>query len=290
MRPVLLALALVALLFIGCKNDVSSGYTSVVEGTAVQVPALTGGKIVDLRVDTGQRVESGAILAIVDTADLIFQRQQLQAGLAELNVQQQLAQTNVKRSQTNVSYLQEKQQRVRSLVQNNSASQQKFDDLTNLLHQAESALTAARQQLKTVNAKRGQLDAQLSGLNKKIRDAVIVAPVGGVISEKYFESGEAIPPLGSLVEIINIDDVEVKIYVTEPTLPGIRYGQKVRVQVDGLERSLDGKVAWISPKAEFTPKSILTPETRTSLVYAVKIDVPNPDGVLKHGMPVEVFF
>ncbi len=290
MKPVLSTLALVALLFSGCKNNVSSGYTSVVEGTAVQAPALTGGKIVDLRVDTGQRVESGAILAIVDTADLIFQRQQLQAGLAELNVQQQLAQTNVKRSQTNVSYLQEKQQRVRSLVQNNSAAQQKFDDLTNLLHQAESALTAARQQLKTVNAKRGQLEAQLGGLNKKIRDAVIVAPAGGVISEKYFESGEAIPPLGSLVEIISIDDVEVKIYVTEPTLPEIRYGQKVRVQVDGLERSLDGKVAWISPKAEFTPKSILTPETRTSLVYAVKIDVPNPDGVLKHGMPVEVFF
>jgi len=290
MRPVLLILALAALFFNGCKNDVGSGYTSVVEGTAVQVPALTGGKIVDLRVDTGQRVDSGTILAIVDTTDLVFQRQQLLAGLAELNVQQQLARTQVKQAQTNVSYLQEKQQRVRSLVQNNSASQQKFDDLTNLLRQAESALTAAQQQLKTINAKRKQLDAQLGGLNKKIHDAVIIAPAGGVISEKYFESGEAIPPLGSLVEIVNIDDVEVKIYVTEPTLPEIRYGQKVRVQVDGRAQNLDGKVAWISPKAEFTPKSILTPETRTSLVYAVKIDVPNPDGVLKHGMPVEVFF
>ena len=62
------------------------------------------------------------------------------------------------------------------------------------------------------------------------------------------------------------------------------------MQVDGLGQSLVGKIAWISPRAEFTPKSILTPETRTSLVYAVKIDVPNPDGVLKHGMPVEVFF
>ena len=188
MKPVLLALAFIALLFSGCKNDVSSGYTSVVEGTAVQVPALTGGKIMDLRVDTGQRVESGAVLAIVDTADLVFQRRQLQGGLEELNVQQQLAQTQVKQAQINVSYLQEKQQRIRSLVQNNSASQQTFDDLTNLLHQAESALTAAQQQLKTINAKRKQLDAQLGGLNKKIRDAVIIAPVGGIISEKYFES------------------------------------------------------------------------------------------------------
>ena len=66
--------------------------------------------------------------------------------------------------------------------------------------------------------------------------------------------------------------------------------QEVNIRIDGRKEILPGKVSWISPKAEFTPKTILTPETRSSLVYAVKIIVPNPHGVLKHGMPVEVIF
>jgi HlyD family secretion protein len=126
-------------------------------------------------------------------------------------------------------------------------------------------------------------------VNKKIKDAVMVAPTGGIISEKYFELGEAIPPLSPIVEIIEIRKVEVKIYISEKKLPEVKYGQEARVTVDGLEKELNGTLSWVSPKAEFTPKTILTPETRTSLVYAVKISVPNPEGILKHGMPVEVF-
>ena len=58
--------------------------------------------------------------------------------------------------------------------------------------------------------------------------------------------------------------------------------------IDGLSETLQGSIIWISPKAEFTPKTILTPNTRTSLVYAVKITIPNKEGILKHGMPVVI--
>jgi len=90
------------------------------------------------------------------------------------------------------------------------------------------------------------------------------------------------------VEIINLDEVWVKIYVSETMLPEIKVGQKVVVRPDGSSKKLEGKISWISPKAEFTPKTILTPETRTSLVYAVKILIPNQDKILKQGMPVEI--
>jgi HlyD family secretion protein len=68
----------------------------------------------------------------------------------------------------------------------------------------------------------------------------------------------------------------------------VKHGQEVKIRVDGVRETLPGRVSWVSPKAEFTPKTILTPETRTSLVYAVKVTVPNPKRILKHGMPVEV--
>ncbi|MSR82421.1 MAG: hypothetical protein EXS58_05775 [Candidatus Latescibacteria bacterium] len=94
-----------------------------------------------------------------------------------------------------------------------------------------------------LEAKDKQLLIQLELIRKKEADAVILAPVGGMVASRYFEPGEAVLP---------------------------------------------GQVIWVSERAEFTPKTILTPETRAALVYAVKVLVANPEGVLKHGMPVEV--
>ena len=90
------------------------------------------------------------------------------------------------------------------------------------------------------------------------------------------------------MEIIDIKNIEVKIYISEILLSTIKYEQEVNVIVDGMDESMKGQIMWVSPKAEFTPKTILTPNTRTSLVYAVKISIQNDDGVLKHGMPVVV--
>lgn len=279
-----------ALVFAGCgKNSGGDSYTSVVEGTSVQVPALTGGEIKELRVDTGQEVQNGEVLAVVDTTELVFQKQQLEASLDELAIQLKIARSNVNQAEQTEQYVREKQQRIEELYNKNSAPRQTLDDLTNQLQQAQTALENARQSFQSLEARRRQVQAQLGVVNKKIKDAVIIAPTGGIISEKYFELGEAIPPLGPLVEIIEIQKVDVKIYISEKKLPQVKYGQEARVHVDGLDKNLTGEVSWVSPKAEFTPKTILTPETRTSLVYAVKVTIPNPEGILKHGMPVEVF-
>jgi len=105
---------------------------------------------------------------------------------------------------------------------------------------------------------------------------------------KYFEAGEAIPPFTPILEIIDINEMTTNIYISEKLLAKVKHGQQVSVSVDGLDKTLSGRISWISPKAEFTPKNILTPETRTSLVYAVKVSVKNEDGVLKHGMPVVI--
>jgi HlyD family secretion protein len=82
--------------------------------------------------------------------------------------------------------------------------------------------------------------------------------------------------------------MEVRIYVPLKKLAELKIGQTVSVKVDGLSQTLAGKISWIAAEAEFTPKTILTAETRTTLVYAVKVKIANTQGVLKIGMPVEV--
>ncbi len=263
-------------------------YTSVAEGKTVEVPALTGGKIISLSVRQGQMVQQNDLLAVIDTTDLVYQLQQLQASLSELEVQQQLAQTSLQQAQTNLHYLKEKRDRIQALFEKQSASRQAVDDINNRYQQAQTALQSARQQFKSIEARRARLMAQIKTVQKKIHDAVIRAPLSGVVAETYFEEGEAVPPLNPIVEILHTSEVDIKIYVSEKTLPHIKYGQQVKVQVDGSDQTFTGVITWISNKAEFTPKTILTPETRTSLVYAVNVNVKNEKGILKHGMPVEV--
>jgi HlyD family secretion protein len=81
--------------------------------------------------------------------------------------------------------------------------------------------------------------------------------------------------------------VWLSIYVPESRLAGVKLGQPARVRVDGTDRVFEGKVTFISPEAEFTPKNVQTPEERAKLVYRLKITLPNPQGVFKPGMPAD---
>ena len=278
-----------SLILIACgKNKNDSTYTSVLEGRTVQVPALTGGKILSVSVEEGDEVVIGDVLAVTDTVEIVLQKSQLNAVLEELSVQEEIADINLRRTKTDFEYIQEKLDRMKILVDNEAVPKQNFDDLSNLLKQAESAHVAAQQTLRGLYARRKQLVAQIAIAQKKIADAKIVAPTDGMVSSRYYEPGEAVPPYRPILELIHHREMEVKIYLPEKKLPLIKIGQAVVLRVDGLDREFSGRIAWVSPKAEFTPKTILTPETRTSLVYAVKVTVSNPEGVLKHGMPVEV--
>jgi HlyD family secretion protein len=285
----LILATLIPLLF-HCDLGNNSGhvYTGVVEGTVVRVPALTGGKIVQLAVDTGDDVSQGQLMAVIDTTELAYQRKNLTAMKLEIENQKRIAATNLQRAEKDLAYVREKYQRFQDLLKKQSVTQQSVDDLQNQVQNAEAAYNTARQQLGTLDARTMQIEAQLQSLNKKIDDAIITAPLSGMITQKYYEAGEAIPPLAALVEVIDLDNVWVKIYISETMLPNIKTGQGVEVHPDGISDHLPGTISWINSKAEFTPKTILTEETRTSLVYAVKVRIENNERILKQGMPVTV--
>lgn len=279
---------ILVLVFISCSSGEKLHFTGIIEGTSVKIPALTGGKIIHLFIDTGVEVQEGQIIAQIDTLELSYQRIQVEGSLEEVEIQQQIASTHLSRAKKEHQYVQNKYQRFVSLLKSESVSQQTVDDLRNQLQNAESVHQSASQQYQSLEAKKKQLSAQWKLIEKKIRDASIFSPISGVISDKYYEAGEAIPPLAPIAEVIDMDEVWVKIYISETLLPYVQTGQNVEIKPDGTKNTMAGKISWINSKAEFTPKTILTPETRTSLVFAVKILIKNEGRILKHGMPVEV--
>jgi HlyD family secretion protein len=279
----------VILIQLGCNGDTNGlTYTGTVEGTAVKVPALTPGKIIKFYVQTGEFVHSGQLLAAVDSTDLIFQREQLSASTEELTIQKNIAKANLTRVTEDYNYLKTKYERIATLYHAESVTKQQLDDISNSLQNAGIAVSNSQQALNSIGASNKRIEAQIKSIEKKINDAHITAPVDGIVTDLFYEAGEAVPQFGPILEIIDMKKPEVKIYISEELLSQIKFGQEVRVKADGREDTMTGTIMWISPKAEFTPKTILTPDTRTSLVYAVKISIANDDGILKHGMPVVI--
>lgn len=285
-----LCVFILVFLFFSCNSNHGNDFvaSSIVEGTAVNVAAQTGGLILDLPVETGQEISRGQIIAVIDTEKLVYQLDQIEATLEELKVQEKMNQNTLEKARVDFQILKKKYQRYQELYRKKSVSEQVVDDLKQAYEAARTQLQNARQTMQMLESKRKGLEAQRKLIRKQIRDATVTAPISGVVTTKYFEAGETVPPGAAVVEIIDLSHMWTKIYVSEPLLARIKIGQPATIHVDGSDQTLTGRVTWISPKAEFTPKTILTTENRTSLVYAVKIEMDNPEGILKHGMPVQV--
>jgi HlyD family secretion protein len=281
---------LVFFLVISCGNDrrkqfVASG---IIEGTSVKVAAQTGGLILALNVDEGDEIQMGQVIAVIDTEKLVYQSQQITAALDEVGVQRQINFNMLEKARLDFDHIQTKYTRYKELYEKNSASRQALDDLKNAYDLSTTQLENAQQNLKVVEAKHQGLEAQYNLVKRQIRDATITAPLAGTITTKYFEAGEVVPTGAAVVEVIDLQKVWTKVYISELVLPKVKLGQTAEIRIDGTDQTLAGRVSWISPRAEFTPKNILTEESRTSLVYAVKVEVENPAQILKHGMPAEI--
>jgi len=109
-----------------------------------------------------------------------------------------------------------------------------------------------------------------------------------VVTEKAVEPGELVNPGATLVTISCLDPVYLRVYVTAADLGRVRLGGPAEVTIDSFPgKTFAGRITYISPQAEFTPKNIQTREDRVKLVFAVKIELPNPEGELKPGLPAE---
>jgi HlyD family secretion protein len=146
---------------------------------------------------------------------------------------------------------------------------------------------ARPEEIEAARARVSTVSAQIASLEKVLGDATLISPIAGVVTEKLVEVGEVVPPRAPAVVVVDLDHAWADVFVPEPTVPQIKIGQQATVFTDAGGSGLPGTVAYISPKAEFTPRNVQTAEERSKLVYRVRINVDNKDGVLKQGMPVE---
>ena len=134
-------------------------------------------------------------------------------------------------------------------------------------------------------------EARVAQIRDRLARSAVTNPQNGTVLTIYARAGEVVQSGHPLYKVADLDTMVLRAYVTGGQLSSVRLGQPVQVHVDqggGALRSMPGTVTWISPSAEFTPTPVQTRDERADLVYAVKIRVANPEGVLRIGMPGDV--
>ena len=270
------------------------------------------GRIIDLPVQEGQWVETGALLARLDDADY---RQKVSIGEATVRVRESnlalmLAGTReqeVKASQQTMleaqADLEEKKldyDRALRLFSKDEVSTQERDLANTALKRAEAAFQAAQQHyneavegtrkediaIARANLKQADADLGLSRVN--LDYTTLRAPSAGVITVREAELGEVVAPGTPVVTLADLDHIWLRAYIAETDLGRIRWGQEATVTTDTYPgKQYRGRVSFISSSAEFTPKSVQTYKERITLVYRIKIDIDNPNHELKPGMPAD---
>jgi len=136
-----------------------------------------------------------------------------------------------------------------------------------------------------------QAQAALSVIDVQLEKTIVKAPVDGIILARNIEVGETIAPNAVVLTVGQLENVNLTVYIPETEYGKVKLNVKVSIQVDSFpDETFTGTVVYISDQAEFTPRNVQTMEGRRTTVYAVKIDVPNPDLKLKPGMPADVTF
>jgi HlyD family secretion protein len=271
-----------------------------------------GGRIDAIPFEEGARVSAGVLLASIDTRPLLAQLAADEAQIASAGAQleklrngnrpQDIAQAEAKLADARSQLAKAKADfdRRSSLVANGWVSKADFDNSKAGFGTADAQVKAAEEALslqrvgaryedvEAAVAQQAQATAQRDKTKTDIADADLRAPNDGVILTRAREPGAIVQP-GEAVLTLTIDrPMRVRAYIDETDLSRISPGMTVEVSTDGVAKTYHGTVGFISPTAEFTPKTVQTRELRTDLVYRIRVIVDDPDDALRQGQPVTV--
>jgi len=291
-------------------NEITASGT--IEATDVNVAAKLPGQVVNLYVDEGSRVDSGSLIAVQDHSLLEIQLREAEAAILAARAQLLLTEKGarsedigqseaaMRQADANRKLAAEQLERLRNLVKGGAGTKEQLDQAEARFRVAQSQLDQAEQnaakvkhlarpeEISSANARVQQLEASRDRVRKTIDDSYLFSPVGGMVTHKIVEQGELAAQGTPIVTITNLSRVYLTLYITEKELPRVKLGEAVDVRVDGMpKRIFHGSVIYISPDAAFTPKNIQTKDDRVKLVFGVKVEIPNPSGELKAGLPAD---
>jgi len=258
------------------------------EATEVQIASKYPGRLAEVRVQEGDRVTQGQLLARLDTRTLEAQRAQAEAEVRRAEQNLAASQATVRLRASERLLAEQDLKRFRELFQRGHTSRQQLDQQQARFDTAGAALEAAHAQVSAARAAIGAAQALVAQLSSEIDDSNLRAPLDGLVQLRLAEPGEVLGAGGRVLLLINPDEQYMNLYLSAAVAGRLTQGDEARVLLDALpERPLPARIAYVAAKAQFTPKEVETRDERQKLVFRVKLRLSEPAAVpqAKPGMP-----
>ncbi len=312
---VILGLLVLAVYMATQRTPPDSGTLKVsgtIETTSVALSFKIGGRMTERLVDEGQIVSAGQLVARLEDDELRHERngraaEELasRANVADLEAgsrREEIAQGEAAlvRMRADAERWSKDALRAEALYKREviplkelDAARAGRDASSAAVHEAEQRLKLLRSGPRpdAVRQARARVESAAAGkalAETRLTQSILASPLSGLVLAKHAEPGEMLAPGAPVVTVGKMDEVWMRAYIPESELGLVKVGQAARVTVDSWPgRSFDGKISFISPEAEFTPKNVQTAKERVKLVYRIKITLANPKMELKPGMPAD---
>ena len=291
MKHPLITIATLALFVAACGSNYKEyDATGIFEATEVTVSAEVTGRLMVLNLTEGTAVKARQQVGLIDTVQLQLKAKQVGASREVLAYQRPNVQAQIAALQQQINKALIEQRRTETLLKDGAATSKQLDDAQNavavLQKQLQGQLSLLQNSTRSLNSQMSAADIQRYEVLNQLEKCHIKSPITGTVLEKYAEEGEFATIGRPLFKVADTRNMTLRAYITSTQLAKVRVGQRVKVFADygnNTQHTYEGTVTWISPKAEFTPKSILTNDERADQVYAVKVSVKN-NGYIKIGM------
>ncbi|MGA3279554.1 MAG: HlyD family efflux transporter periplasmic adaptor subunit [Smithella sp.] len=288
---VLLAGALVFYLYTNKdKNAIPKGFVmgnGRLEATEVDVAAKLAGRLTEVLAKEGDLCNKNQIVARIDTSTLQAQLKQAEAEVKRAKQARETGLSRVESIRLKLVLAVKELDRSNKLFAKGIFTQQQLDRDQTVKQSYEAEYAAAKSSITEADNAIESALAQTEILKSEINDCVLKSPIKGPVLSRLAEPGEVMPNGGKVLTILDPTDIHMNVYLSEQYAGVIPLGGDARVVLDAIpDKQFPATVAYVSEKAQFTPKEVEATEEREKLVFRVKVSLQEfDDPRLKPGMP-----
>ncbi len=251
-----------------------AGGNGRLEAKQIDIATKYPGRIKQVLADEGDMVNAGQIVATMDTEPLEAQLRNAEAKIKEAEDNRRTALANVAVKQSEFVYSEKEYKRSSGLVGRGAVSEQERDIDLSRMEMARSALVGAKAQAVRTKSAIDAAVAEAERLKAEIKDSVLKAPVRGRIQTRLAEPGEVLPAGGKVLTLVDLSDVYMYVFLPERDAGKVALGSEARIVLDAApEYPIRASVSFVSPSAQFTPKTVETAEERHNLTFRVKLQL-----------------
>jgi membrane fusion protein YbhG len=264
------------------------GVSGRIEGDDSTVSPKTSGRIREITVREGDRVEAGAVIAVLDDEQVRAREQQAEALVRQAEAR--LAAAEAQLAQAEASYAQARWDRdaFRELFRRGLIAEQQARQAENNEKTQAAMVVAARRQVGAAQADADRARGQLMEARANRDDLRVIAPFAGTVATRTAEPGEVVTAGTPVITLIDLSRVYLRAFVPEGQIGHVRVGQPARVYLDSAPTTpIDAVVSRVDPEATFTPENTYFREERVKQVVGVKLQLRGAVGFAKPGMPAD---